>query len=459
MKIKLITPRMSLRPMDSEYKRMLSPSIAPLMLAALTPPEHEVVLEDENAHPLRFDDRPDLVGITVNVDTSRRAYEIAAEYRARRVPVILGGIYPSSCPEEVLQHADSVCIGEAEELWPRILDDAAQGGLKRTYYNTAPTDLARTPRPKWEMLNRSSYLYTNIVCTSRGCAFRCDFCYNSCEYVHNCYRNRPVEHVVEEIKRLGTRQVMFIDDNFIGDPAWTRRFVRAIMPLGLTWHCAVSANIGLHPDLMDLMAESGCRSLFIGFESINGASISTVHKRQNRVEEYDRVIAEIHARGMMVNASMVFGFDNDTTDVFPHTVDWLVRNKVETMTAHILTPYPGTVLHRRLLHEGRIFDFDPTHYNTAHVVYHPKQMTADELYRGYLWMYAQVYSLKNIVRRLPLDTRQWLPYLFFNFGYRKFGYVTSWVARLGLMHAIGQLARRLAYGITLSRHLRILPGG
>jgi radical SAM superfamily enzyme YgiQ (UPF0313 family) len=447
MKIKLITPRMSLRPMDSEYKRMLSPSIAPLILSALTPPEHEVVLEDENARALRFDDSPDLVGITVNVDTSRRAYEIAARYRARGVPVIFGGIYPSSCPEDALAHADAVCIGEAEELWPQILEDASRGALRRTYYNAMPTDLARTPPPKWEMLKRSSYLYTNVVCASRGCAFRCDFCYNSCEYVHNCFRNRPVQNVVDEIAHLGTRQVMFIDDNFIGDPAWTRAFVRAITPLRLTWHCAVSANIGLHADLLDMMAESGCRSLFIGFESINGDSISTVHKRQNKVEQYDRLIAEIHARGIMVNASMVFGFDHDTPEVFPRTVDWLVRNKIETMTGHILTPYPGTVLHKRLVQEGRIIDSDPAHYNTAHVVFRPKQMTADELYRGYLWMYAQVYSLKNIVKRLPRDRRQWLPYLFFNFGYRKFGYVTSWAARFGLMNAVGRLGRRLAYGI------------
>jgi radical SAM superfamily enzyme YgiQ (UPF0313 family) len=242
MKVKLISPRMSLRPMDSEYKRMLSPSIAPLLLASLTPPEHEVVLEDQNAGPIDFSDSPDLVGITVNVDTSKHAYAIASRYRTMGVPVILGGIHPSSSPDEALQYADSVCIGEVEELWEQILQDAAEGRLKRKYYNNKPTDLSRTPRPNWELLNRSSYLYTNIVCASRGCAFKCDFCYNSCEYVHNCYRNRPIDHVIQEIKRLGTKQVMFVDDNFIGNPAWTREFARAVTPLGLTWHAAVSTR-------------------------------------------------------------------------------------------------------------------------------------------------------------------------------------------------------------------------
>jgi radical SAM superfamily enzyme YgiQ (UPF0313 family) len=151
---------------------------------------------------------------------------------------------------------------------------------------------------------------------------------------------------------------------------------------------------------------------------------------------------------MMVNASMVFGFDHDEPDVFEHTLAWLVRNKVETMTAHILTPYPETVLYKRLLLEGRIVDFHPPHYNTSHVVFTPKNMTAEELYQGYLWIYNQVYSFRNIIRRLPDDRKQWLPYLFFNFGYRKFGKITSSIARLGLMNAVGKLARRLAYGIS-----------
>jgi radical SAM superfamily enzyme YgiQ (UPF0313 family) len=438
---------MSLRPMDSEFKRRLSPSIALLVVAALTPAGHEVSIEDENTQPLGLGDRPDLVGITVNVDTSARAYEIAAAYRARGIPVVLGGIHPSAFPEEAEQHADAVCIGEAEEVWGRILGDAQARRLQNRYYNGRPTNLAKTPMPRWDLLDRANYLYNNIVCASRGCPFRCEFCYNSADYVHQGYRTRPIRHVVEEIQRLGTRHVMFVDDNLIGNPRWTRTFVRAIRPLGLKWNAAVSANIGAFPNLLDEMKESGCQSLFIGFETINQDAIRSVRKHQNHVDTYERLIHDLHRRGIMVNASLVFGFDHDGPDVFRQTLDWLLRNRVETMTAHILTPYPGTALFRRLLAEGRITDLDWGHYNTSRVVYAPKLMTAEELREGYLWIYRRFYSLRNILRRMPQDREQRLPFLLFNLGYRKFGRVASWVAQRGLMSRVGRLARRLSYGI------------
>ena len=447
MHIKLIAPRMSLRPMDSEFKRRMSPSIALLTVAALTPAGHDVTIEDENVEPLHLDDRPNLVGITVNVDTSARAYEIAAAYRRAGVPVVLGGIHVSANPEEALQHADMVCVGEAEGVWEQILGDVQQGRFRRRYQNARPADLAMTPAPRWELLDRSKYLYTNIVCASRGCPFRCDFCYNSADYVHPGHRRRPVGNVVREIEALGTKHVMFIDDNLIGDIAWARDLVRAIAPLGLKWNAAVSTTIGQHLDLLDEMVQSGCQSLFIGFETVNQESVRSVHKRQNHVAGYDRLIGELHARGIMVNASLVFGFDHDGPDVFRQTLAWLVRNKVETMTAHILTPYPGTVLFRRLEEQGRILDYDWSHYNTSRVVFRPRLLTPEQLRRGYMWIYRQFYSLRNIIRRLPDTPRQRPAYLLFNLGYRKYGKFTSLLGCSGLMHSLGRVARRLAYGI------------
>ncbi len=448
MKVKLISPRMSLRPVDSEFKRVLSPSLALLVLGALTPPEHEVYVEDENVRPLDLEDRPDLVGITVNVDTSYRAGEIARSYRQRGIPVVVGGIHPSANPEEAQRYADAVCVGEAEEVWGKILDDAAAGRLHGKYFSERPADLAKTPIPRWSLLERSRYLYTNVVCASRGCPFRCEFCYNSAGYVHHHYRNRPIEQVVAEIGQLGTRHVMFIDDNFIGDVHWTRAFVRAIRPLGLRWNAAASANLVWHLDLLDEMRQSGCQSLFIGFETINQDSLGGVRKHQNKVGSFERLIREAHRRGIMVNASMVFGFDDDRPGVFEATLDWLVRNKVETMTAHILTPYPGTVLFERLQREGRILDYDWSHYNTSRVVFRPSHLTPEALYRGYLWVYRQFYSLRNILRRLPERPEQRIPFLLFNLGYRRSGRVTSWMARqLRLVHTVGRVARRLSYGI------------
>jgi hypothetical protein len=152
-------------------------------------------------------------------------------------------------------------------------------------------------------------------------------------------------------------------------------------------------------------------------------------------------------RGIMVNASMVFGFDEDTVNVFPNTLNWLVKNQIETLTSHILTPYPGTKLHKRLSAVGRIVDMDPTHYNTAHAVFEPKQMSREELESGYLWIYDEFYSLANIWRRLPDDKSRRSSFLLFNLGYRKFGHLTATFGKLGMMRSIGNLARKLSYGV------------
>lgn len=447
MKVKLIQPKMSLRPMDSEFKRLMSPSLSLLVLAALTPKEHTIILEDENIKPLHLEDSPDLVGITVNVDTSYRAYQIAEHYRKKKVPVILGGIHVSANPEEALQFVDSVCIGEAENVWLDVLSDVNSGQLKPKYYSETIADPNKIPVPRWSLVPSGKYLYTNILVASRGCPFKCDFCYNSCEYLHHRYRNRPISNVVEEIKQLNTKHVMFIDDNLIGDIPWTRAFLEEIKPLGLKWNAAVSANILNHLDLLDQMQESGCHSLFIGFESINEQSIQSVQKFQNKRANYERLIDELHKRGIMVNASLVFGFDHDSPQVFQNTLDWLVKNKVETMTAHILTPYPGTVLYQRFLTEGRIVDFDLSHYNTSNVVFTPKKMTEEELLKGYLWIYKEFYSFKNIIKRIPNHPKQKVPYLLFSLIYRKFGKVISKLASFGFMSSLGRLARKLSYNI------------
>jgi radical SAM superfamily enzyme YgiQ (UPF0313 family) len=201
------------------------------------------------------------------------------------------------------------------------------------------------------------------------------------------------------------------------------------------------------PDLLDSFAESGCQSLFIGFESINMGSLKTSQKMQNDVNLYEKLASEIHKRGIMINASLVFGIDNDRVDVFERTLDWLMENKIETMTAHIATPYPGTRYYKRLLKENRIIDFDLSHYNTANVVFRPKHMSPEELKEGYLWMYEKFYSLMNIFKRLPDSPKQRMPYLLFALGYRKFGRFFSQVSKLGLMHKFGQLGRKMAYGL------------
>lgn len=446
MWIKLISPAVTRRPMDSDWKTHMAPPLALLVLGALTPPSHRVSVVDENVERLRLDDAPDLVGITVKADTFRRAARIATAYRRRGIPVVFGGIHPTACPDECQPACDAVVIGEAEYLWPQVVEDAAAGCLRRGYRNTRSVDPADMPAPRWDLLNARRYLFTNTLTAGRGCPWRCAFCYNSSPNLESGHRLKPVDHILREIESLGTRHVMFIDDNFIGSLAGARSLVAALLPLGITWHTAVSADIGRHPDLLDAMAESGCKSLFIGFETVRRDSLRACRKTQNRPEEYTATIAAIHARGMLVNASMVFGFDEDTPEVFPDTLAWLLRNRVSSMTAHILTPYPGTVLHAQLAAAGRIIDLDYERYNTAHAVFRPIRMTPAQLEDGHRWIYRQFYSWSGIAQRWPTAAGQVGAYLEFNLLYRKFGRPASLLGHALGMRNMARLAKWLAYG-------------
>lgn len=447
MWIKLISPKVTLRPMDSAWKRQMAPPLSLLVLSSLTPKEHRVTMEDENVETLNLNDNPDLVGITVKVDSYNRSSAIAAHYRKKGIPVIVGGIHPTAVPADGSKMADSVFIGEAENIWPQVVNDLENNCLKPIYQDGETPDVGSIPIPDWKLTDHGKYLFTNTLRISRGCPWKCDFCYNSAKNVHSDYRMKPINNIISEITSLGTKHVMFIDDNFIGNPSKTRELLRRLKPLDLTWHTAVSANIDKHPDILDLMAESGCKSLFIGFETINSANLKSCHKGQNKVERYEALIREIHQRGMMVNASLAFGFDNDTPRVFPDTLNWLIDNKVETMTAHILTPYPGTELYQQLLQENRIIDHNLDHYNTAHAVYRPAQMTAEELEKGYLWVYDQFYSWKSIIQRCPAwESGQVLAYLQFAILYRKYGKILSKLGNFFGMRKLAKFAKRLAYG-------------
>jgi radical SAM superfamily enzyme YgiQ (UPF0313 family) len=434
--------------MDSEFKRVMAPSLSLLTVGALTPASHSVTLEDENTGTLTLNDNPGLVGITVNVDTSKRAYEIASLYRQHGIPVVMGGIHASTNPGEALQHCNAVCIGDAAGPWEKILADHEKGELKSRYTNEAIDKELYLPAPRWELIDRSRYLYTNVISTSCGCPFHCDFCYNSSSYVKGRFRKRPIDSVLREIESLGTSHVLFIDDNFIGDIPWLTTFLASLDGIRIKWSAAVSANIVHHEALLDEMAEKGCQSLFIGFESINRDSIREVHKHQNDVDLYEKLVEALHGRNIMINASLVFGLDNDRPDVFGRTLDWLVRKKISSITVHILTPYPGTRLFQRLEEQGRIVDYDWSHYNTSHVVYRPLKMTEAELAAGYLWIYHEFYSLGNILKRMPPGRAQWMPYLLFNFLYRKYGGPASRIAlRMGLMEGVGKMIRKLSYGL------------
>lgn len=446
MYIKLIQPAMRKRPMDTDIKTHMAPPLGLLTIVNLLRNEHKVTLENENIRPIDYFDGPDLVGISVTVDTLPAAIDIAAEFRRRGIPVVAGGIHISTAPDTIPENAfDVLCIGAAEGTWRQIVQDFAAGTLKKVYRCCGLTghDIVS---PAYDFVSKGEYLYCNVVHTSRGCPFRCDFCYNSSgghPYVH-----REIEDVLADIRAVGSKHIMFIDDNFAGDPAWTRMLLQAIIPLKIRWNAAVSINAAYDEELLDLMQRSGCQGLFIGFESISAESLRGVHKGQNQIARYEQAIEAIHSRGIMINASFVFGLDGDTPDTFRLTRDWIVRNRIETVTSHIMTPYPGTVLYDRLKQEGRITTDDLSLYNTANVVFQPLHMTADELYEGYLWIYQEVYSFRNILRRMPRHPAQRPAFLMFNLFYRKFGRFSDWLCRRITYRRIGLL------GEWLSRYLK-----
>ena len=447
MKIKLIQPAMLQRPMDTKLKTRMSPSLALLTIANLTSKEHEVIIENENVEEIDFDEPVDLVVITVTVDVMNRAVEISKKFQNRGVTVIAGGIHITADPESATSSFDVISVGMAERIWGKILKDKENNTLKKIYYDMENISGDEVVSPAYDMIDNKKYLYTNIISTSRGCPFQCDFCYNSCKNVLKTYINRPIDDVIKDINTLKTTHVMFIDDNFIGNPKWTKKLLKEIKPLKLKWNAAVTSNIVNMPELLDEMKEAGCQSLFIGFESINSKALESVHKVQNNVNRYEKLVDEVHKRGIMINASFVFGLDEDDGSIFKSTLEWIVKNKIETVTSHILTPYPGTKLYKALLAENRIVDFNLASYNTAHVVYKPKNMTAEELYNGYLWIYKELYTFKNIMKRLPKSKKQWIPFLSFNFFYRKFGKLTELFCNIVSFKNVGKFYRWLAYRI------------
>jgi radical SAM superfamily enzyme YgiQ (UPF0313 family) len=444
--IKLISPKMSLRPMDSEFKRRMSPPLSLIAVASLTPEKHNVKIADENIEALNFNDHPDVVGINVNVDTFERAKQIASYYKQKGAIIIFGGIHASANPLPMLEFCDSVCIGSADISWPKMLSDIVSGNNKKIYNYKTP-DLSLTPITNRKFINERRYLYTNIVVTSRGCPHSCEFCYNSCEYVDNNFKNRPLNDVLYEIDNLKTKQVYFIDDNLIGNMMYSKKLIYELSKRNLIWHAAVSANIVHHKELIDKMAESGCRSLFIGFETINQNSLIEVSKKQNKIELYEELINYLHNKGIMVNASLAFGFDSDTKEVFKDTLKWLLRNKIETVTSHILTPYPGTKLYQKLANENRITDFNLSKYNTSNVVFKPKNMSSEDLKAGYLWVYKEFYKHKNIFKRIPSNRKNYIPFFLFNYGYRKYGKIVTCLLKNNLMNKAGTLSRICCYGI------------
>jgi radical SAM superfamily enzyme YgiQ (UPF0313 family) len=396
MKIVLIFPRADPR-RGTKVKNYMVPPYGLQLLAALTPRRHQVVLLDQFHRPIDTRLEADLVGISVWTASSGNAYRLADAFRARGIPVVLGGPHVAVLPDEAARHADAVLVGEAEGVWDKLLTDFEAGCLAPRY-DGRPLPLAETPPVRWDVFPESDYVLRSAVSTSRGCHFRCEFCYESSR-ADSVYRRKPLEQVLAEIDSRPGQAVAFLDNDLLGDKSYARRLLEALIPRRKHWMAMTTIRFADDRDMVALAAAAGCRTLFIGFESVSADSLREVGKRQNQVELYARNVQRLHEHGIMVNASFVFGFDHDTPDVFDATARFGIENCLETATFTILTPFPNTGLYRRLEAEGRIVDRDWAHYDTTRVVFRPAGMSAAELEAGYFRAYRQFYSLDSILKR------------------------------------------------------------
>jgi len=417
----LINPFYSKDPQASFGKHVLTPTLALTSIAAATPRHWSVRYWDENLlqGPPPCDPLPHVVGITVHLTFARRAYELAAWYRARGSIVVLGGLHVLSCPDEVRPHADAIVLGDGVQLWGRILQDVERGELEPTYSADYARPYTADPPARRSILPRESFLTTTSVIATRGCHNRCGFCYLSTEGLHMPYRMRAPEQVAAEIAEDDQPYAVFIDNNLGSRPDYLRKLCASLKPLGRIWSAAVTIDITDDPSLVREMALAGCTGVFIGFESLHADNLTDARKRTPAPVDYARRVAILHRHGIQVNGSFVLGFDHDGPGVFQRTVEWIESNRLECATFHILTPYPGTPLFRQLEREGRLLHRNWDLYDTAHVVFEPKRMSAEALSEGYAWCYRTLFSHRSIWRRRPSDADAVLAYLAMSYLYKR----------------------------------------
>jgi radical SAM superfamily enzyme YgiQ (UPF0313 family) len=352
---------------------------------------------------------------------AHRGYEIADRFRERGVKVVLGGMHATAIPEEAIRHADAVVIGEAEEVWPQLLEDAGRGSLRQFYRGKNLCQMRNMPIPSQELLNKEKYLSTNLIQTSRGCPNHCSFC--SIHLISGKeYRFRPVSEVISEIETFTYPLALFVDDNIVGDKEHARELFKAMIPLKISWTAQATLSIAFDDELLRLASRSGCRYLLIGFESLSDKNIMTIGKtRTNKVSEYAEVVKKIHDHGIGIAGTFILGLDDDDKSTFHRTADFIEENSIDAPTVGILTPYPGSLLFKKLESEGRLMHRNWQQYShtVGKVVFQPRLMTAEQLEEGHRLVGQRLFSMKSIANRV-CGARGHLPYVIaWNLGKRR----------------------------------------
>lgn len=392
------------------------------ILAALTPSDIEVVMYDDRMEKIPYDEPTDLVAITVETFTARRAYEISAEFRRRGVKTVMGGMHAMLIPEEVEEHCDCVIVGDAEPVWETMLNDFGNGELKPRYDVIQPTCPQINVITRRDIFEGKGYLPITLLQFSRGCSHKCSFCASSVYFKAHHYC-RPVEDVVREIKSQKRKLLFFVDDNIVCDHEKAKELFRALIPLKIRWVSQGSMDMLHDEELMRLMVKSGCLGLVIGFESISPDSVSEMNKGTNKKgssELYKWEIEQLRRWGLQTWAAFTVGHDFDTRESIKATCDFAIKNKFTFAAYNILMPYPNTPLYEKLKREGRLLYggkwwlHEDYRFNYASIV--PKNMTADELTEISFDCRARFNSFGSIFKRaLEPRTNLRTPYRFMTY--------------------------------------------
>ena len=379
------------------------------VLAALTPPEVEVVLYDDRIETIPFDEPTDLVAITVETFTARRAYEIAAEFRQRGVPVVMGGMHPSLLPEEVVSFADSVCIGDAEFIWKDLIEDAKVDRLK-PFYRSRPG----IPQPglstRRDLFKGKGYLPISLLQSSRGCPHACHYCATGAFFKQNHYR-RDSNEILREIEEQNLKFIFFVDDNIIADVERAKDFFRKLIPYKVKWVSQATISLTRDRELMEIMVKSGCLGFVIGFESIDPENLQSMNKSINigKSGAYSEELRILREYGLQTWAAFTIGHDHDTKYTGERILEFCIDNKFAFAAFNVLVPYPNTPLYEKLKKEGRLL-FDEKwwlhpEYRFNHAAFVPKGMTPDELTESGFRARAGFNSYSSIFKRaLDLKT-------------------------------------------------------
>lgn len=416
MHILLIYPHFGV-PRTNLYSLFYYRSLALEQVSAVTPNKHTVDIVDETFEKIPFEKQYDLVGISCLTCNALRAYQIADEFRARRIPLVLGGYHATTMPQEAIQHANAVVIGEAEGAWPRLIADLEHHKLQQFYRNDSFVDPAEIPAAR-----RSESFKTLgpvSIQAARGCPTQCAFCAMQ-KVEGSVYRPRPIQHVLEEIRAIKKKYLYFTDASLTINPTYTKTLFLEMCELNKRFDCYGNINVlGRDEQFLKLASEAGCKRWLIGFESISQEAIDSVGKKTNKVQDYAASIKNIHDHGMMASGLFMFGFDSDYPEVFDSTLEALRKWDIDTSSFSIVTPYPGTQLYMKLHSEGRITSYDWSKYSEGYVNFNPLHMSQKELLDGVRRIGAEFYSTSyaftRCLRSHGFDTRNLLKKFMLNF--------------------------------------------